>query len=240
MSLKSSFLRNGLLAIFVFVFSYGLFVWENPPLTFNWSLFSRAITQAFLIGQIYFWLQTKYYKQLGRMHFLHWILYPIAFYIEAYQEVFDFLWFWTLLFVQLTLVLSYEQVISWRRIPGLKNLLIASMWFIQLNLIPGLAGHPGLLFWPYLLFYLALSLQVDIEDIDEDQGKIRTLASLLGKTNADYVVVFLLTLFAYYMALPWVWIMLGLLVAKHELRLPKGSYDLLLLVLGLYFLFMNL
>jgi 4-hydroxybenzoate polyprenyltransferase len=110
------------------------------------------------------------------------------------------------------------------------------MWFIQLNVIPGLAGHASLIFIPFFVFYLALSIQVDIEDIAEDAGKIKTLASLLGKETAGYLVIFLLTLFAFLIGLPWVWIMLALIVLQREFNLPKRSYDALLLLLGLYFL----
>jgi 4-hydroxybenzoate polyprenyltransferase len=110
------------------------------------------------------------------------------------------------------------------------------MWFVQLNLIAGLSGNWHLLFLPFFLFYLALSIQADIEDIEADQGKIKTLAGLLGKDSAAYVVLFLLTMFCFLLGLPWVWIMLALLVVRRELRLPKGSYDALLLALGCYFL----
>jgi hypothetical protein len=43
-------------------------------------------------------------------------------------------------------------------------------------------------------------------------------------------------MFCFLLGLPWVWIMLALLVVRRELRLPKGSYDALLLALGCYFL----
>jgi hypothetical protein len=141
-----------------------------------------------------------------------------------------------LLLLQFILIVTYEEWIVWRRIPVLKNLLIAAMWFIQLNVIPGLAGHASLIYIPFFVFYLALSIQVDIEDIAEDAGKIKTLASLLGKETAGYLVIFLLTLFAFLIGLPWVWIMLALIVLQREFNLPKGSYDALLFLLGLYFL----
>lgn len=236
MQLKTSFLRNILLAIFVTCYGYGLFNWSNPHYHLENGQFLQALAQGVLIGQVYFWVQTKFYKSLGFLHFAHWIGYPLVFYIEVYKDVFMDLRFWNLFIIQGILVLSYEQVINWRRIPLLKNLLIAAMWFIQLNVIPGLAGHTSLIFAPFFIFYLALSIQVDIEDIEEDAGKIKTLASLLGRETASYLVVFLLTLFAFFIGLPWVWIMLALIVLQHEFRLPKGSYDALLFVLGLYFL----
>jgi 4-hydroxybenzoate polyprenyltransferase len=89
---------------------------------------------------------------------------------------------------------------------------------------------------PFFIFYLALSIQVDIEDIEEDAGDIKTLAGHLGKETATYLVIFLLTLFAFIMGLPWVWIMLALIVLQREFTLPKRSYDSLLFFLGLYFL----
>jgi hypothetical protein len=236
MQLKTSFLRNILLAIFVTCFGYGLFIWSSPHAQLENGPILKAVAQGVLIGQIYFWLQTKFYKTLGFLHFIHWIGYPIVFYFEVFKDVFFELWFWNLLFIQAVLVLSYEHVICWRRIPILKNLLIAAIWFIQLNVIPGLAGHTSLISPPFFIFYLALSIQVDIEDIEEDSGKIKTLAGLLGRDTASYLVIFLLTLFAFLIGLPWVWIMLALIVLQHEFRLPKGSYDALLFVLGLYFL----
>jgi hypothetical protein len=235
MSLKNSFWSYLLLAAYVICLSAGLFSWGSSTAEFEQEYLQKALGQGWLIALVYLGLQTKFYLNTNWLHKIHFFA-PVALYLEAYQAALPYLWFWSLLLLQFILIVTYEEWIVWRRIPVLKNLLIAAMWFIQLNVIPGLAGHTSLIFIPFFIFYLALSIQVDIEDIDEDAGKIKTLASLLGKETAGYLVIFLLTCFAFFIALPWVWIMLALIVLQREFPLPKRSYDALLFLLGLYFL----
>lgn len=235
MPLKNSFWSYLLLAAYVICFSAGLFSWSSSFAEFELESLQKAIGQGWLIAIVYLGLQTKIYLNTNWLNKIHFLA-PVPFYLQAYQSELPFLWFWLLLLLQFILIVTYENGIVWRRIPVVKNLLIAAMWFIQLNVIPGLAGHSSLIFAPFFIFYLALSIQVDIEDIDEDAGKIKTLASILGKETAGYLVIFLLTLFAFFMGLPWVWIMLALIVLQREFPLPKRSYDALLFVLGLYFL----
>ena len=235
MPLKNSFWSYLLLAAYVICFSAGLFSWGSSVAEFEHEYLQKALGQGWLIALVYLGLQTKFYLNTNWLHKIHFFA-PVALYLEAYQSALPFLWFWSLLLLQFILIVTYEAWIVWRRIPVLKNVLIAAMWFIQLNVIPGLAGHASLIYIPFFVFYLALSIQVDIEDIAEDAGKIKTLASLLGKETAGYLVIFLLTLFAFLIGLPWVWIMLALIVLQREFNLPKGSYDALLFLLGLYFL----
>lgn len=232
MPLKRSLFRNVLLALFVAIYCMGLFAYSNGRAALNTNQVLQAISNGLLIGQVYFWMQSTAHK---RLQVIVGLLSAI-FYLVAQQAVLPYVWFWVLLLLQVLLTAQYERGLKWRQIPFLKNFLIPVMWFVQLNLIGGLSGNWHLLFLPFFLFYLALSIQADIEDIEADQGKIKTLAGLLGKDSATYVVLFLLTLFSFFMGLPWVWIMLVLLVVRRELRLPKGSYDALLLVLGVYFL----
>lgn len=235
MPLKNNYWYHLLLALYVTSYSAGLYQWSSILPAYDYENFSKAIGQGILIGIVYFGLQTKYFQNTNWLYkFL--FLVPVALYLAAYKSVLPFLWFWSLLMLQVILFLTYEWGIAWRRIPILKNVLIAAMWFVQLNLIPALAGATNLLFLPFFILYLALSIQVDIEDIEEDKGKIKTLAGLLGKETASYAVIFLLTFFAFLLGLPWVWIMLALIVVYREFRLPKGSYDVLLFLLGLYFL----
>ena len=210
----------------------GLFAYSNGRAALNTNQVLQAIANGLLIGQVYFWMQSTAHK---RLQVVVGLLSAI-FYLVAHQAVLPYVWFWVLLLLQVLLTAQYERGLKWRHIPFLKNFLIPVMWFVQLNLIGGLSGNWHLLFLPFFLFYLALSIQADIEDIEADQGKIKTLAGLLGKDSAAYVVLFLLTLFSFFMGLPWVWIMLVLLIVRRELRLPKGSYDALLLALGVYFL----
>ena len=235
MPLKNSFWSYLLLAAYAICFSAGLFSWGSSVDEFQHEYLQKALGQGWLIALVYLGLQTKFYLNTNWLHKIHFLA-PVALYLEAYQSALPFLWFWSLLLLQFILIVTYEEWIVWRRIPVLKNLLIAAMWFIQLNVIPGLAGHASLIYIPFFVFYLALSIQVDIEDIAEDAGKIKTLASLLGKETAGYLVIFLLTLFAFLIGLPWVWIMLALIVLQREFNLPKRSYDALLFLLGLYFL----
>jgi hypothetical protein len=232
MPLKNSLFRNVLLALFVAIYCTGLFAYSKGPAALTSNQVLQAIANGLLIGQVYFWMQSTAYKRLQ----IAVGLLSAIFYLVAHQAVLPYVWFWVLLLLQVLLMAQYERGLKWRQIPFLKNILIPVMWFVQLNLIAGLSGNWHLLFLPFFLFYLALSIQADIEDIEADQGKIKTLAGLLGKDSAAYVVLFLLTMFCFLLGLPWVWIMLALLVVRRELRLPKGSYDALLLVLGAYFL----
>lgn len=232
MPLKNSLFRNILLALFVAIYCMGLFAYSNGRAALSANQVLQAISNGLLIGQVYFWMQSTAYKRLQ----VAVGLLSAIFYLVAHQAVLPYVWFWVLLLLQVLLTAQYERGLKWRQIPFLKNILIPVMWFVQLNLIAGLSGNWHLLYLPFLIFYLALSIQADIEDIELDQGKIKTLAGLLGKDSAAFVVLFLLTMFCFLLGLPWVWIMLALLVVRRELRLPKGSYDALLLALGCYFL----
>jgi hypothetical protein len=235
MLLKNRIWYHLFLAFSVVCYSNGLYAWSGFSTEFLNDNFPKAVGQGFLIAMAYFAIKDRNFVTANWLHRIHFLA-PLALYLEAYQSVLPYLWFWSLLFVQLILVVCYEWGIAWRKIPVLKNLLIAAMWFIQLNLIPALDGASNLLYFPFFLFYLALSIQGDIEDIAEDAGQIKTLASLLGKENASYLVIFLLTSFSFLLGLPWVWIMVVLIVIQREFKVPKGGYDSLLFLLGLYFL----
>ena len=145
MPLKSSFWSYLLLAAYVICYSAGLFSWGSTFPEFEQETLQKAIGQGWLIALVYLGLQTKFYLNANWLHKLHFLA-PVALYLEAYQSALPFLWFWSLLLLQFILIVTYEEWIVWRRIPVLKNLLIAAMWFIQLNLIPGLAGHESLIF----------------------------------------------------------------------------------------------
>lgn len=219
----------------VVCFSSGLYQWNGNEAIWEHHNFIKAAAHGFVIGLVYLIKGDKYLLEASWLHKIHFLA-PVAFYLEAYESSLPFLWFWSLLLLQFLLLVTYEWGLNWRRIPLLKNLLIAAMWFVQLHLIPALAGASGLLYLPFFLFYLALSIQVDIEDIEVDAGKIKTFAGLIGKENAGYIVLFLLTFFSFLIGLPWVWIMIALIVLQREFKLPKKSYDGLLFILGLYFL----
>ncbi|MEN9699846.1 MAG: hypothetical protein RLZZ301_1044 [Bacteroidota bacterium] len=235
MSLKSKYLRNILLALYVVCYSVGLFNWARVFDKFDLDFLSKALAHGLLIGLIYFGFQTKDLRPKKGIYLLS-LAFVVAFYLFAYKSSLPFLWFWCLLLLQLLLLVTYVNGLAWRRIMLLKNLLIATMWYIQLNLIPALAGNVNLAYLPFFIFYLALSIQVDAEDIEEDNGKIKTFASKIGKETSAFLVIFLLAFFAYLMGLPFVWILLALLVAKRETFLPKRSYDALLFLLGIYFM----
>jgi hypothetical protein len=232
MPLRNSLLRNSLLAVFVAVYCLGLLVYSNGPKGLTYHQVFAASTNGLLVGQVYFWMQFAQYKRFQ----LIFLIFSSALYIWAYQALLPFVWFWLFLLLQLVLASQYERGAKWRQIPLLKNVLIPCMWFIQLNFIPAMLGSWNLFNAAFLVFYLALSLQADLEDIDEDSGKITTLVGLLGAKQAGFLIVFLFSFASFLLGLPWVWIMLALLVMRRELHLPKRSYDALLLVLGIYFL----
>jgi hypothetical protein len=232
MPLKISLLRNSLLAVFVASYCLGLYAYSNVRESLGNSHFLAAAINGLLVGQIYFWMQTPLHKRFQ----LVFLAVSTIVYIWVYQALVPYVWFWLLLLLQLVLATQYKQGIKWRQIPILKNILLPCMWFIQLNFIPAMSESWNLFNLAFLLFYVALSLQADLEDIDEDSGKIATLVGLLGAKQAGYLIVFLFSFTSFLLGLPWVWIMLVLLVMRRELHLPKRSYDTLLLVLGVYFL----
>jgi 4-hydroxybenzoate polyprenyltransferase len=89
----------------------------------------------------------------------------------------------------------------------------------------------------FLVLYFALSLQADREDLDQDKGQIKTIASLLGARTSGYLVIFLIALSAYLLLIPLTETLILLVVMNRERFLPKRSFDSLLFLLGLYFLF---
>ena len=230
--MKTSFFRNLLLALFVAVYSLGLFAYSNGRDSLSILQVYQALLNGLLIGQVYFWMQTAAHQ---RLQLILGLLCAIL-YAWVFQALLPFVWFWLLLLLQVLLTSQYEKGLKWRQIPFLKNLLIPLMWFVQLNLISGLSGHWSLLYLAFIVLYLALSLQADLDDIQEDDGKLKTVAGILGVRNAGFVIDFLLTFTSYLLGLPWFYIMIVLLVFRKELRLPKRSYDALLLLLGAYFI----
>jgi len=229
--LKTNLFRNVLLALFVAVYSLGLFAYSDGRDSLSILLVCQAILNGLLIGQVYFWMQMSAYRGLQ----LILALFSAILYLWVFQALLPFVWFWLLLLLQVFLTSQYEKGLKWRQIPFLKNILIPLMWFVQLNLIPGFSGNESLLFLVFIV-YLALSLQADLDDIHEDAGKLKTVAGILGARNTGFAVDFLLTFTAYLLGLHWFYILIALLIVRKELRMPKGSYDALLLVLGSYFL----
>ncbi|MFM6946485.1 MAG: hypothetical protein ACKOWW_05050 [Flavobacteriales bacterium] len=225
--------RNILLAVFVAVYSLGLLS-ENQAISWSSHLFfMRSIAQGLLIGQFYYWLHERPSK------FLQIILLGLTgiFYLWAYQVLWSFVFFWLLLLFIFLLAFHYENGLKWRKIPYLKNFLIPVLWFIFLNIIPGMSGASLTSSAIYIFFYFALGLQADREDLDQDNGQIKTIAGFLGTKTSGYVVIFLLALSAYLLLLPLTETLILLVVMNREQFFPKRSFDSLLLLLGLYFLF---
>lgn len=226
------FWRNVLLAVFVAVYSLGLLA----PQGAFWHrslIVQQALVHGLLIGQFYYWLHERPKPSLQLLLLTLSGLY----YLFLYQGLWIYVFFWLILLLLFLLALSYDQYLKWRRIPYLKSFLIPVLWFVFLNLIPSMAENNGLLNPVFLLFYFALSLQADREDLLQDQGNFKTLAALIGQKNTGYVVLFLLALCAYLFFLPFALILIPLVVMNREQFFPKRSFDSLLFLLGLYFLF---
>lgn len=221
-----------MLAVFVAVYSLGLLV-KPQGLQWDTLLLIKALAQGLLIGQFYFWLHERPSK------YLQIILFSLTgiFYLWAYQGLWSFVFFWILLVFLFLLAFNYENGLKWRKIPYLKNFLIPVLWFIFLNILPGMSGAFSTSSAIYILFYFALSLQADREDLDQDNGQIKTIAGLLGTRTSGYVVIFILALCAYLLLLPLTETLILLVVMNREQFFPKRSFDSLLLLLGLYFLF---
>ena len=225
--------RNVLLAVFVAVYSLGLLSQTQGIAWSSQLFFMQAIAQGLLIGQFYYWLHERPSKSLQI------ILFSLTgiFYLWTYQVLWSFVFFWLLLLLLCLLALNYENGLKWRKIPYLKNFLIPVLWFIFLNIIPGISGALPTSSSIYILFYFALSLQADREDLDQDHGQIKTIAGLLGTKTSGYVVIFMLALCAYLLLLPLTETLILLVVMNREQFFPKRSFDSLLFLLGLYFLF---
>ncbi len=225
--------RNILLAVYVAVYSLGL-ISETQAISWSSHLFfMRALAQGLLIGQFYYWLHQRPSK--------YWQIILLSltaiYYLWLYQALWSYVFFWLLLLLLFILALTYEQFIKWRKTPNLKTFLIPILWFVFLNLIPSMLGSLGSISPLFLVLYFALSLQADREDLDQDKGQIKTIASLLGARTSGYLVIFLIALSAYLFLIPLTETLILLVVMNRERFLPKRSFDSLLLLLGLYFLF---
>lgn len=228
MQLRTSLLRNSLLALYVSIFCLG--IWLQVDSFARVWLF--ALHQGLTIGVIYQWM----HRSKGSVWYGLAFLAALGLGLPTYLEQMQLLAFWVLLILMGILVSQYDRGITWRRIPIVKSVLLATLWYAFIFFLPILTGsalflHPG-----YFILLLALTLQADLEDIQEDQPRIRTIISWIGEKNTAYTVDFFLALSAFLLGLPWIWIMIILLVLRRELRLPKRSYDSLLLFLGLYLL----
>lgn len=226
------FWRNVLLAVFVAVFSLGLLA----PQGAFWHrslILQQALVHGLLIGQFYYWLHQRPAK--------FWQIFLLSltaiYYLWLYQALWAYVFFWILLLLLFFLALTYEQFIKWRKVPYLKTFLIPILWFVFLNLIPSILGSIGSISPLFLVLYFALSLQADREDLDQDNGQIKTIAGLLGARTSGYVVIFLISLSAYLLLIPLTETLILLVIMNREQFFPKRSFDSLLFLLGLYFLF---
>lgn len=231
MRFNKIFWRNCLLALFVAVFSLGLLA-PQGLVGLRSLVLQQAIVQGLLIGQFYYWL----HQRPSKFWQLLLLVLTALYYLWLYQALWIYLFFWLLLLLLLFFALTYDAWLKWRKIPYLKSFLIPLFWYVFLNLIPSMQGSFGSSNPLFLLFYFALTLQADREDLAQDHGKIQTIAGLVGAKNSAYLVIFLLSLCAYLFLLPLLWVLIVLLIMNREQFLPKRSYDALLLFLGLYFL----
>ena len=159
MPLKSSFWSYLLLAVYVICYSAGLFSWGSSFPEFEQETLQKAIGQGWLIALVYLGLQTKFYLNANWLHKLHFLA-PVALYLETYQSALPFLLFWSLLLLQFILIVTYEEWIVWRRIPVLKNLLIAAR-----NYPVGKVQHILILIQEYNLRVLGIN---DADNTDAD------------------------------------------------------------------------
>lgn len=129
---------------------------------------------------------------------------------------FTMLWFlpvsailWLMLAAFLTVIYSFPfshfkmKAFDIRRIPGLKNLLIAFVWTLVTAYIPtrlaATEGHLIQLIFTLIerfVFVYALTIPFDLKDIEEDQWQgLRTLPIVLGMTNAKRLSLFLVQIY---------------------------------------------
>jgi len=226
------FWRNALLAVFVAVFSLGLLA---PQGFFGLHSFiiQLALVHGLFLGQFYYWL----HQRPAKFWQIFFMSMTAIYYLWLYHALWSYVFFWVLLSLLIVLALSYNTGLRWRTIPYLKTFLIPVLWFFFLNVIPTMLGSVGSMSPFFFIFYFALSLQADREDLALDEGKIITLAGKLGYKTTGFVVVFLLALCAYMFLIPLLWAMIPLVIMNREQFFPKRSFDSLLFLLGLYFLF---
>ncbi len=160
-------------------------------------------------------------------------------------------WSSTLIII-LLLTLWYlipNSLLSLRRIPFLKAIIVALVWTYVLILLPHqqLEKYPSEWFWRlgFFFYFLHLAILSDIKDINLDPIEWKTIPSVLGIRTAKWVsLVFALLAFSFFVLSPLTqnsfWIGVLYLSSWYFLErksvAESNSYDKLLLVLTILFL----
>lgn len=181
--ISSSLKSNVLLSIFAFVFSLGILSTTNWPFA---ALFSVSIFAS------YQWL-------LERKN--HWSYIVLAGVTSVLYAILlsPFSWTFAAYTCLAFLVLTYEKGLKWRKIPFLKPILISVCWFTLGIAIPKYALYGQLLSKDFLqlILFFVLALVEDLEDMQKDQGHIKTIPLFLSKGATEVlIVIFLVSYFA--------------------------------------------
>jgi hypothetical protein len=198
-----SFITNSsiLLALFSFVFSFGLHSsWEEKT--------SYSIAIFFSVLGIYNF-HRLYKFQKKQLNFL------LSQWVAKNQRIIQLLSLVgiltsSILFIRLLnfnlgnslllsacLLISIFYVISnWREIPFLKAAFVALVWTVVLVILPSLLQDTfESQAWIFLLFFYALTIPADARDMETDLKKLNTLPQLIGKKLSFWVTLLLLSLF---------------------------------------------
>ncbi len=99
-------------------------------------------------------------------------------------------------------VLFYAQVLpifkGIRSVPIIKNLITALVWSYAVLVVPIILNYPLSSFWEVFydfkielislfLFIFGVSIPFDIRDVKQDQGKIKTMVGIMGKTDSKWL-----------------------------------------------------
>jgi len=190
-----------LLALFSFVFSFGLHSsWEEK------TSYSSAIFFS-VLGIYNFHRLYKFQKKQ--------LYFPLINWVAKNQRVIQLLSLVgiltsSILFIRLLnfnlgnslllsacLLISIFYVISnWREIPFLKAAFVALVWTVVLVILPSLIQDTfESQAWIFLLFFYALTIPADARDMETDLKKLNTLPQLIGKKLSFWVTLLLLSLF---------------------------------------------
>lgn len=198
-----SFITNSsiLLALFSFVFSFGLHSsWEEK------TCYSIAIFFS-VLGIYNFHRLYKFQKKQLNFLLSQWVaknqriiqllsLVGILTSSILFIRLLNFNLGNSLLLCACLLISIFYVISNWREIPFLKAAFVALVWTVVLVILPSLIQDTfESQAWIFLLFFYALTIPADARDMETDLKKLNTLPQLIGKKLSFWVTLLLLSLF---------------------------------------------
>lgn len=177
-----------------FSFFSTLFIYNFQRLIKNYRMGDHILTDR------HFWIRVHQ----GNIVALLWI----SFFLVLLCAL--FLGMKTILFVLIAGVISFaytgiskKRSKGLREFPGIKIVLVSSVWTVVTILIPLIeAGQLSSEIVPFLIqqfiFLFILCLPFDIRDVEVDEKKIKTIPQLIGKINSIFLCELLLGILFFY------------------------------------------